>query len=217
MQLAAVFGIKSLPTVVLIKNGQIVDGFMGALPESAIREFLSRHLPALPPEHESASITTTAQSPDQAITDLRAAIAAAPDKPELSLELAKILMQTGDIEGAATELAALPANLSDDIRTKRLCSRLEFLRALEGAADTATLLRRLAPNAHDFEAQDLLGVRRVLEGELNTGLEAFLHILRTQRNWRDGQAKQRLLTAFNFIEDDDLVSQYRRKMAAVLF
>ena len=46
MQLAAVFGIRSLPTVVLVKDGQMVDGFMGALPESAVREFLQRHIGA---------------------------------------------------------------------------------------------------------------------------------------------------------------------------
>ncbi len=58
MQLAAAFGIRSLPTVVLVKDGQMIDGFMGALPESGIREFLKRHIgdPAAAVEPAAAPI-----------------------------------------------------------------------------------------------------------------------------------------------------------------
>ncbi len=218
MQLTGAFRIKSLPTVVLIKNGQLVDGFMGALPESAIREFLSRHLSEVAPENgpENTAIGP-AELPEQAIARLRTAIATAPDKPELKLDLAEMLILARETDEVAAILQGLPANLSNDSRAKRLFSRLEFMQALEGAPDTSVLLMRVEKNANDFEAQDLLGLRCILEGKTTAGLDAFLYILRTQRSWREGQAKQRLLAAFNLIEDEALVSQYRRKMASVLF
>jgi putative thioredoxin len=57
----------------------------------------------------------------------------------------------------------------------------------------------------------------LIEGEAAAGLEEFLHILRTQRDWNDGQAKKRLIAAFATLDDEDLVGTYRRKMASLLF
>src|SRR5215471_8375715 len=94
MQLAAVFGIRSLPTVVLVKGGQMVDGFMGALPESAVREFLQRHVGAggEAVAEEPAPLAAPVETPEQMIARLQQEIAGAPDKPELKLDLALAYM-----------------------------------------------------------------------------------------------------------------------------
>jgi len=222
MQLAAAFGIRSLPTVVLVKDGQVVDGFMGALPESAIREFLGRHV--TPVEATDAADSTPAapapapvETPEQTIARLQQEIATAPDKAELKLDLAFAYMRAGLADAAATELDALPANLAADAKAKRLRSQLEFARALKDAPDLATLRERIARNPDDHAARDLLGVRLLIDGDAAAALEEFLHILARQRDWNDGQAKKRLIAAFSVLDDDDLVGTYRRRMASLLF
>ncbi|HEU4665288.1 MAG TPA: thioredoxin, partial [Dokdonella sp.] len=110
--LAASFGVRSIPTVVLIREGQLVDAFTGALPEGAIREFLARHVQpneAMPAE---AAPPARQETPEQAIARLQQAIAAEPDKPELKLDLAVAQMQVGNAAAAEAELDTLPANLA---------------------------------------------------------------------------------------------------------
>ncbi|HEY2395976.1 MAG TPA: thioredoxin [Rudaea sp.] len=219
-QLAAVFGIRSLPTVVLVKDGQMADGFMGALPESAVREFLDRHLGAaegIAEEEAPAETAAPAETPEQAIARVQQEIAQAPDKAELKLDLALAYLRAGLADAALTELDALPANLAEDAKAKRVRYQLDFARALKDAPDLATLRARLATDPADHAARDLLGVRLVIEGDAAAGLEEFLHILRTQRDWNDGQAKKRLIAAFNTLDDADLVGTYRRRMASLLF
>src|SRR5690242_3197538 len=154
-QLAAVFGIRSLPTVVLVKDGQMVDGFMGALPESQVREFLARHI-APAAEEPVAPPAPVAETPEQTIARLQHEIGAAPDKAELKLDLALAYMRAGQADAAAAELDALPANLASDAKAKRLRSQLDLARALEGAPDMPALRARLAADANDHAARDLL-------------------------------------------------------------
>jgi len=216
MQLAAAFGIRSLPTVVLVKDGQMIDGFMGALPEGQVREFLARHL--VPANEEAFEpLAPAAATPEQTIARLQQEIAAAPDKPELKLDLALAYMQAGQADAAATLLDTLPANLEHDARAKRLRGQLDFARALAGAPDVAALRARLAQDAGDHAARDLLGVRLLIDGQPAAGMDEFLHILKRQRDWNDGAAKKRLLAAFSVLDDEELVGAYRRKMASLLF
>jgi len=216
MQLAAAFGIRSLPTVVLVKDGQMIDGFMGALPEGQVREFLARHL--VPANEEAFEpLAPAAATPEQTIARLQQEIAAAPDKPELKLDLALAYMQAGQADAAATLLDTLPANLEHDARAKRLRGQLDFARALAGAPDVAALRARLAQDAGDHAARDLLGVRLLIDGQPAAGMDEFLHILKQQRDWNDGAAKKRLLAAFSVLDDEELVGAYRRKMASLLF
>ena len=221
MQLAAAFGVRSLPTVVLVKDGQMVDGFMGALPESAVREFLQRHIVANAAEEQKdaapAAAPAEAEPPERAIARLQQEIAAAPNKPELKLDLAVAFMRAGLADAAQTELDALPPNLAEDAKAKRLRHQIDFARALKDAPDLQTLHARVEQNPADHASRDLLGVRLLIEGEAAAGLEEFLHILRTQRDWNDGQAKKRLIAAFATLDDEDLVGTYRRKMASLLF
>jgi putative thioredoxin len=221
MQLAAAFGVRSLPTVVLVKDGQMVDGFMGALPESAVREFLQRHIVANAAEEqkdtEVAPAPAEAEPPERAIARLQQEIAAAPNKPELKLDLALAFMRAGLADAAQTELDALPPNLAEDAKAKRLRHQIDFARALKDAPDLQTLYARVEQDPADNASRDLLGVRLLIEGEAAAGLEEFLHILRTQRDWNDGQAKKRLIAAFATLDDEDLIGTYRRKMASLLF
>lgn len=217
-ELAAMFGVRSIPTVILISGGQVVDGFAGALPEGQIREFLTKHgvAPAEAVVEAPAEVAAPETAAD-AINRLQQAIAAEPDRAELKLDLALALMRAGQVKPAQAELDALPANLATDARAVRLAKQLELASALDGAPSMAELRERVQTDDTDWEARDLLGVRLLIEGDAAEGLDQFLDILRRQRDWQDGQAKKRLLAAFATLEDAALVSAYRRKMASLVF
>ncbi len=215
-ELAGMFGIKSIPTVVLVKDGQVLDGFAGVLPESQLREFLSRHvqpLEAQPVDDAEAERET----PEQAVQRCQQAIAAEPARAELKLDLALALMRAGQTGAAEAELAALPINLATDARAVRLRSELDLAHALQDAPALAQLQQRVDADGNDWEARDQLGVRLLLEGDPAAGLEQFLTILQNARDWNEGQGKKRLLAAFATLDDAELVSRYRRKMASLLF
>ena len=216
-QLAGIFQIRSLPTVVLVKDGQMVDGFLGAQPEKAVREFLARHGIVPGGEMPEEDFVPLDETPVEAIARLQQAIAAEPDNGDLKLDLALALMQAGNAAAAEAELDNLPPKYATDTKATRLRSQLDFARALDGAPALGELRERIARDESDHAARDLLGIRLLLDGDAAGGLDAFLHILKVQRDWQEGQAKKRLIAAFNVLDDADLVSAYRRKMASVLF
>jgi putative thioredoxin len=219
-QLAGYFQIKSIPTVMLLKDGQIVDGFPGALPEGQLREFLQHHgiAPALAAEPaEDAEAKPARPDPHAEVVRLRAAVQAEPEREELKLDLALALLGTGAAAEAKQLLDALPANLSTDERAVRAHARLGFHALLADAPPREVLERAIAADPADLRARHLLGVRLLVEGEEPEGMEQFLEMLRRDRAWGEHLAKRSLIDAFRIIEDPDLVGSYRRRMASLLF
>ena len=196
-QLAGYFQIKSIPTVMLLKDGQIVDGFPGALPEGQLREFLQHH-----------GIQPSAGEDESQ---------AAPDKDELKLDLALALLTTGATAEARQILDGLPANLATDDRAIRAHARLGFHALLADAPPRETLENAVAADPTDLRARHLLGVRMLMDGDEAAGLDQFLEMLRRDRAYGDQLAKRSLIDAFRIIEDPDLVGSYRRRMASLLF
>ena len=219
-QIAAAFQIRSVPTVFLVKGGQIVDGFPGALPEGQLREFLAQHgvtpLEA-PADADAAEAEPVPLDPQAQVAALREAIAAEPDKDELKLDLALALIKTGATAEAGQVLDALPANLSTDDRAVRARARLDFGNALAGAPTADALAARVQADDNDVEARHLLGIHHLLGGQDEAALEQFIEMLRIDRNFRDGLPRKALIDAFRVIEDEDLVGRYRRRMASLLF
>ncbi|MGO4778733.1 thioredoxin family protein, partial [Lysobacter sp. 2RAB21] len=125
-QLGAAFQIRSIPTVFLVKDGQLVDGFAEALPESAVREFLKHHgiEPAAAPVEEPIEAEVPALDPHAEVVRLRSEVAGQPDKAELRLDLALALLDTGAAHESEQLLDALPANLATDDRSLRARARL---------------------------------------------------------------------------------------------
>lgn len=216
-QIAAAFQIRSVPTVFLVKGGQLVDGFPGAIPEGQLREFLAQH-GVTPAELAADAVAEPEPLDPQAQVDvLRAAIAAEPDKDELKLDLALALLQTGGTAEASTLIDALPANLATDDRAVRARARLDFANALQDAPAAETLDARIAANGDDLQARHLRGVQLLLGGEDEAALEQFLAMLRSDRTFAEGLPRKLLIDAFKVIADEDLVGRYRRRMASLLF
>lgn len=215
-QIAAAFQIRSVPTVFLVKGGQIVDGFPGALPEGQLREFLASH-GVQPAEAADTAAEEIPLDPQAQVAALREAITAEPDKEELKLDLVLALLKTGEAPEAERLLDALPANLATDDRAVKARARLGFAAALKDAPAPDALRAAIAANADDLRARYLLGVHALVAGDSEAALEQFLEMLKRDRAYEDGLARKSLIDAFRVIEDDALVSQYRRKMSSLLF
>lgn len=218
-QLAAYFQIRSIPTVMLVKDGQLVDGFPGALPEGQLRQFLASHgiVPAEAANEPEPEAEPAPQTPAELVAALREQVAAAPDKDELKLDLALALARVGEVDEATQLLDALPANLASDDRAKSARAALGFSALLKGAPAPAELETRIAANPRDLRARHLLGAYMLVGGEAEAALEQFLEMLRLDKNFEDGLPRKALIDAFNSIADADLVGRYRRKMASLLF
>ena len=219
-ELGAAFQVRSIPTVFLVKGGQLVDGFPGALPEGQLREFLKHHgiePAAAAPELEVPETQAPPLDPHAEVVRLRHALAEAPDKDELKLDLAVALLQTGAAVEAEALLDALPANLGSDDRAVKARARLGFAALLADAPPRPPLEAAIAADPGDLRARHLLGARLLVDGESEAALEQFLEMLRRDRNYAEGLPRRALIDAFKVIDDADLVGAYRRKMSSVVF
>lgn len=217
-QLAAAFQVRSVPTVFLVKDGQLVDGFPGAMPEGALREFLQAHgivpLEAAAPAEAAPAAET---DPHAEVMRLRSESTAKPEDDALRLDLALALLRTGATAEVEQILDALPANLATDDRAERARAHLRLAAAAKDAPPADVLEAALAANEGDLRARHLLGVQRLLQGRTEDGLEQLLDLLRRDRAWEDALARRTLIDAFRTIEDEDLVARYRRRMSSLLF
>jgi len=217
-QLAGYFQIRSVPTVMLLKGGQIVDGFPGALPEGQLREFLTTHgVVPLEAAAEAEQEAAPAIDPEAEVIRLRHEVANTPENDTLKLDLVLALLKVGGAHEAEALLDALPANLATDDRAVKARARLGFASLLTDAPPAAVLEQAIAVNPDDLRARHLLGARHVVEGDSEAGLIQFLEMLTRNRSFENGLPKKALIDAFRIIEDEDLVGRYRRKMASVLF
>jgi len=217
-ELAAHFSIRSIPTVILFKGGQPVDGFPGALPEGQLRQFLAQHgiEPAAPTAAEPPA-DLPPPTPAEAVARLRGELAARPNDDSLKLDLAFALARNGETDEAGKIVAALPANLGADERARNIKVLIANALHLKDAPDRATLEQRVAADPDDLKTRHLLGLRLLGDGDAAAALEQFLEMLKRDRDFEDDLPRKALIEAFNVIADAELVSRYRRQMAALLF
>ena len=218
-QLAGAFQVRSIPTVMLVKDGQLVDGFPGALPEAQLRQFLQHHgIEPAPAVEDVAEVEMDAApvDPHAEVVRLRKAAEAAPDDAALRLDLALALLAAGNAREAETLIDALPANLATDERTLRARARLGFMREAQDAPPTGVLEAAIARDPGDLRARYLLGVQHLVAGRAEAGLQQFLEMLQRDRAFEDGLPRRALIDAFRTLDDADLVSRYRRRMSSLL-
>ena len=216
-EIAARFGIRSIPTVKLFRDGRPVDEFMGALPERAVREFLDRHV-ALESDAlvQEARKLLLAGNADDAVAVLNEARQTDPDNPRVLLALAEAQAATGDVPGAETILNSLPANEQQKPGVTALRSRLFFEGQLAGAPAAAELESRLAADPGDHQALFQLALCKVVDKDHEAAMELLLQLMQKDRGFGDEAGRRTLLKVFDLLGDDPRVGQYRRRMASLL-
>jgi putative thioredoxin len=217
-EIAAQFGIRSIPNVKLFRNGQPVDEFMGALPEQAVREFLDRHV-------ARESDAQVAQAFEQlrtgnaagAIVLLEEAREADPDNHRITVALAQAQAAAGDVTAAEATLNSLPANEQSKPEVAALRSHLYFEGQVASAPPASELEARLATDPDDHEARFLLALRRVVEQDYDTAIELLLELMRKDRSYGEDAGRRGLLKVFELLGDDPRVGRYRSRMASLLY
>ncbi|MGQ0657545.1 MAG: thioredoxin [Chromatiales bacterium] len=217
-QLAMQCGVRSLPTVLLIKGGQIVDGFIGAQPESAVRALLQRHqvAPVEPAEETPLAAVATADR-GEAIAQLRTALEKQPGDHRLHPQLAQLLIAEHRHDEAEEVLKQLPEDKQAGKEVAPLLVHIRFARALDGAPDASTLSQRLTQQSPDSETQYLLALRHALEGEHQAALDALLGLVQRDRQYGDDAARKAMVDVFTLLGGSGpLVKQYRSMLYSAL-
>jgi putative thioredoxin len=217
-RLAAEHGIRSLPTVRVFRHGKAVDEIIGVQPESAIRAMVERYLdkPSDKDRAEAARLLADGR-PEEAVLLLEKILREEPENEPARVQLVEALIAAGQLGEAATQLESLPVNLLDSPELKMLEARLNLARTLTDAPDLETLRKRVEDNPSDLESRNQLAAREFGAGREEAALGQWLEILRRDRNFGDGAARQSLLQAFELMRDrEDVVHAYRRQMMALL-
>ncbi len=222
-EIAAQLGIRSLPTVKLISQGAVVDEFAGALPESEVRAFLDKHLPAAPvAEDEPASPLDVAKQlqasgdTDQAMAVLRAAQAEDPANGDIAIALGQLCVATGQYDDARQCLSILTEEDAKKTEAGKLRGMLTLSDADDSSTDAASLMAALQQDGSNSEAAYKLGIKQALQGDTDTAVTTLLELMQRDREFGDDGARKTLLSIFEMLGDDPAVGTYRRKMFTYL-
>jgi putative thioredoxin len=193
-QLAQAFGIKSIPTCVLLKNGQPVDGFMGALPEGQVKQFLDKHLPA-EGELQAQAAAQEAQEhlqagdADSARAALEQALATDPGNDDARFDLVKLLIGEGELAEASALLAPAMSRIPVPLRFE---AQTQWLNALEfvttdprGQWDLDQFDALIAQNKRDFEARFAKSRLLIAIGQWEAAMDELLEIIMRDKKWDD--------------------------------
>ena len=215
------FGIRSLPTVVLFKDGQPVDGFSGAQPESAIRALLQPHVAEPPPvaadPMESAQELFGAGRLADAEALLKNLLSENNEHAAALILYARCLAERGELGEAETVLNAVKG----DEHKQALAgarAQLTFLRQVSQLPEAALLKSRLAQNAEDDEAAYQLAIHQLARQQYEPALDALLRLFIRNRAYADGLPHKTLLQVFDLLgTGHPLVTQYRRRLYQAIY
>ncbi len=219
--IVARFGIRSLPTVVLFKEGQPVDGFTGAQPESAIRTILEPHVQLPPPAAADPLESAQALFAEGRIGDaenlLKQLLSEDSANPAALILYARCLAERGELGDAENALNAVQG----DAHKQALASaraQLTFLRQAADLPEVASLKTRLAQNAEDDEAVYQLAVQQLARQQYEPALDGLLRLFIRNRSYAEGLPHKTLLQVFDLLGNEHpLVAHYRRKLYQALY
>lgn len=218
-QLAAQVGVRSLPTVLLVKDGQLVDQFQGVLAEGQIRQFLEPHVKT-PEASPREQIQACLEQGDfaSALPLLADEYRANPDDTDTAIDLARALFHSGDIEQAESVLERLPDSARHDDRVKGMQAQRAFAERVQALPAPAELEARLQRDTGDAEARYQLALHLVVQGSYQEAMDHLLQLVRTAPDWNEGQARQTLLEVFNLLgPEHPLARPYRQRLFQLMY
>ncbi|MEO7760777.1 MAG: thioredoxin [Casimicrobiaceae bacterium] len=197
-ELSQAFGVRSIPTVILIKGGQPVDGFVGALPEGEIRAFLDKHVPAegalaSEEDEEEADVLLAEGDVDGAIEKLREAIAIDPANEAARFDYARLLIESGNLGDARVALEPVQDKIAGHVTDLRFVALDLYLQAHEAVVTLPAeekLRAALTADPRNFESWLGLAQWAWIRGESAAAMDALLEVIRRDRGWKDGLARR---------------------------
>jgi putative thioredoxin len=222
--IAGQLGIQSIPAVIAFRNGQPVDGFMGAIPESQIRDFIQKLVgknggqPQIAEALAAAKQARDAGDFQTAADIFDAVLQEQPDNVEAIAGLADLLFETGDHPGAEELLARVPTEKQETAAIASIKARLKLASEAATLGDPAPLERRLADNPGDHQARFDLAMIQNGQGRRQEAADNLLAIVKADRTWNDDGARAQLLKLFEaWGMTDEATLSARRKLSSLLF
>ncbi len=229
-EIAQQLRIQSIPTVYAFRNGQPVDGFMGAIPESQLKQFVQGLIAGAgqgPAEPEGPDIDGALNLAAQALAahDLAAAahifgeiLQTEPGHPKAVAGLARCYLESGDLERAKKTLGLVRPDGQADEAIRAVEAELALKERAANAGDVGPLKARIAANPGDLEARFQLATVLDAKGERDEAINELLEIVKRDRKWNEEAAKKQLLTLFEAMGPMDARTiQARRRLSSLLF
>ena len=218
-ELASRFGIRSLPTVKLFRDGQVVNEFSGVIPLAGIRAFIEPYL-----LKASDNLLKTAETAlkendlQKALTLLKEARETDPDNFRIHPLLVESLLRTGDYQEAEHILKSLPINIQQDNEILKLTARLEFAKQAEQIPKSPeTLEATLQTDPDNLDARYQFSMLNVINGNYETAMENLLEIIRRDRSYKDDGGRKALINVFELLDNQGpLVRKYRGLLSSAL-
>lgn len=217
-QLTASLGVRSLPTVILVKDGQAVDGFNGALPEGEVRKILDKHVeaPAEDP-YETAHKRWEQGDVEGALAILTEMNQKDPENLKVLIDIAQLKAELGDVDTAEQVLESLPPEEKLQPQAKQLAARIKFIRQAGQLPPVAELEHTLADDPKNPEALHQLALQHVLKEENAEAMALLIRLMQADATYKDGVAKTTLVELFDKLGNSNPdVRTYRRKLYTLM-
>jgi putative thioredoxin len=246
-QLSQAFGVRSIPFCVLFDQGQPVDGFVGALPESQIRAFLDKHVPTADEleaeaETEEAEALIAEGDPEAALAKLQQAVAIDPSNDDARYDYVKLLLERGALTQAESAFEPVAKKTAFDARLDALAHWIAAQRKAGAARSSDALVAAIAANKRDFEARFELAQTHFAAGRLTAAMDELLEIVMRDKAWNSDLARKTYVAILAVmakpapkaaageakgaleltgkaaaVSADPVLDQYRRKLSMALF
>jgi putative thioredoxin len=216
-------GVQSIPAVFAFVNGQPVDGFLGALPESQVQAFVDR----LGAKAGGGEGTDTLKAADDLLSkgdaagaaDMYAhALATEPENVRALAGLTRAHVKAGNLQPARATFSLIPQGKENDPAVSAARAALELAEQASKAGDPAALEEKVKANPADFQARLELAVALNAHGRREEALEQLLEIIRRDRKWNDDAARKQLIQFFEaWGQTDPQTVECRRRLSSILF
>lgn len=219
-------GIQSIPAVIAFVDGRPVDGFMGAVPETQIRQFIDKVAGPAGADQaaEIAALLVQAEEllaagdVDAAGQYFGAILQADPENPAALAGIAQCMIAMGDLARARELLTGVSEEIAKDQKIQAAQKRLDQIEEARKFGDPAALEHRLALNPDDFEARIKLAKVRAAEGARGEAADHLFYIMKKDREYDDDGARRQLLSFFEaWGPKDPATLAARRKLSSILF
>jgi putative thioredoxin len=215
-QLAMEYGVRSIPNVKAFVGGKLVDEFLGAQPESAVREFIDGLLPTPEELLRREAAQRTAQGDlEGALALLERAAGSERHHDGVLADQVQVLLALGRVEEAKASAARIGPLAAQDPAIGAVLAQLQF--ADTGRDDATALRARVEADPKDLDARLRLAKLDVAAKRYESALEQLLEIIRRDRKWNGEAGRKTMLAVFDLLGGNaDLVAKYRRLLASAL-